>query len=406
MVSQKRVRGFVQAMLAVVGLAYMSASYALFEEDIHISGDKDSISLALDSRTFNEIRDFIRNGYPAQSIYLHGIGLGISIDDLVFLMARADPDNTDEYVNIAIDMLPFLPSWACRSGVMDRYAPNDYSPGQLPEVASLQDIADRFFENNERLSPFPDWSNNNVHANVPTAEVQQYLNPEYWYNVGRNDRPVNEGIMVSLYKHDNSIVVDGNLGQLQQAIQNGVATVPIVVIYNETFQRPISAFGSDVTTGQVIDAFSNDQTQITMVPNWQGSYGDYHHIADIDELEQYVELPAKEDVEASLWQAMQVELTRSGYSENPVIVMLYGQQVWIDEPERLAAAKDLGVTEVPVIYLYHSIDRLPCGIAPGRDCEDRIRRAAGVKQSTGASSSGQNNIIPPPPSLGSNPSPS
>ncbi len=393
-------------MLAIVGVVYMSASYALFEDDSHISSDRDNISRDIDRRTFNEIRHFIDEGYPVQSIYLHGVSQGISIDDLVYLMTSADPDNTDEYVNTAIDMLPFLPGWACRSGSLDRYSPIHYSPSQLPEVASLQDIADSFFERNERLSPFPDWSNNEVHVSVPTAEVQQYLNSEYWYNVGRNNRPMNEGIMVSLYKYDNSIVVDGNLGQVQQAIQNGVATVPIVVIYNEVSQRPISRFGSDVTTGQIVDAFFDDQTQVTLVPNWKGPYGDYHHIADIDELEQYVELPAKEDVEAGRWQAMQGELNRFGFSEKPVIVVLYGHQVWVNEPDRLAAAKELGMTEAPVVYLYHSIDRLPCGIAPGRDCEERIRRAAGVKQPTGASSSGQNNIIPPPPSTGGNPSPS
>ena len=74
------------------------------------------------------------------------------------------------------------------------------------------------------------------------------------------------------------------------------------------------------------------------------------------------------------------ELRNSGFNDKPVLISLYDndRKVWVDQPERLTAARELGIEDVPVVYLYHSIDRLACGVEPGNDCEDRIRKAAEI----------------------------
>ena len=47
------------------------------------------------------------------------------------------------------------------------------------------------------------------------------------------------------------------------------------------------------------------------------------------------------------------------------------------KPVIVRLAQELGYSEVPVVYLYHGIERLPCGSAPASsDCEERIRKAA------------------------------
>jgi hypothetical protein len=378
----EQTRNCVSWFISASLLFYANTAVALFEEDSRISGDNDIVNLDVDRQALNEVRDLLTQGYPVQSVYLHGVGRGNSIDDMVFLATRAEPQNAARYADIAIEMLPALPGWACRSGgqsAENRYAP-EYQSNALPSVASLQNIADRFFEDNQRISPFPNWSGNEVHVDVPIAELKSLLGSDYWYSNGRADRPVNTGVMVSLYQHDKKIIVDGNLGQIEKAIQNGQSKMSVIVVYNEDDQRPISEFGDDVTTPDIVDAYFSERLEVTLVPNWQGPYGDFHHQSPIDDLQQYIELPDRGDISDERWQTISTELKSVGFNDKPVLISLYDndRKVWIDQPDRLTAARELGIENVPVVYLYHSIDRLACGVEPGSDCEDRIRKAADV----------------------------
>jgi hypothetical protein len=387
---------------------FTPSSYALFEDDYHISSDQDNINVDLDRRTFREIKHFIDQGYPDQSIFLHGVGLGISIDDLVYLTAQADPENAERHAQNAIDMLPSLPGWACREGRLtadSRFAKN-YTADQLEPVNSIEEIAQRFFENNQRLTPFPEWTGNQFHATVNTNELADHITDEFWYFVGRNDRPVNEGVMVSLYRHENRIVVDGNLGQVRRAQEAGQQTMPVVIIYNEDYQRPISAFGEDPQLDEVVEAFFDEETQVTLVPNWKGPYADFHTLTSIEDLEEFVDLPEKEDIDEEYYKQLVTELKAKGFEQKPVLVTLYNndRKVWVDNPARVRAAKEMGFEQVPLAYLYHSLDRLPCGVTPGDNCRDRIRRAAGLARESQPSP--VRAPPPPPPSEGGNPSPS
>ncbi len=378
--SVKQVLGGIATIMAA---ALASApAHALFEDDVHISSDRDSVSLDVDRRAFNEMRFFFEQGYPAHSIFLHGIGTGLSIDDLVFLAVRADPANAERLVDTAIRMLPTLPAWACRDGVLtaeDRYAPV-YSADQLGQPITIGEIAERFFTGNARLTPFPDWTGGAAHVSLPVSELQGYASPETWYRVGREDRPGDHPLIVSLYRDQQRVVLDGNLGQLRRAIAEGQDSIDAVILYNEDYVRPVSDFGDDPTVSDIAGSFFANGIQLTHVPNWRGPFGDYHEQATIDELAEFVEIPAPEDIEESRWEKTFNELSNNGFRDKPVMISLYhnDQKLWVDQPERLAAARELGMSAVPVVYLYHGIQRLPCGVAPGSDCEDRIRKAAGL----------------------------
>lgn len=365
---------------AVVALMMSPGAFALYEDDVRISSDRGLASADIESAAFGEIRDLLAKGYPVQSVYLHGVARGISIDDLVFLSVRYQPERAARFAEIAIDMLPVLPEWACRDDSQD--AANRFAPvvatGDSEPVVSIGVVASKFFEENVRVGPFPDWTRDEAHLRVPAAELLELLGDDYWYRNNRDDRPVNRGVNISLYQHDGSIVVDGNLGQVQNAIDNGEESIPVVVIYNEERQRPVSEFGADPVVGDIVAAYFAERLRLTHVPDWQDPYGDYHTVADIAEFEQFVTLPSREEIDDARWDKITTELAADGFSRKPVIVSMYynGSRIWVDEADRLTAARELGIEQAPAAYLYHSIDRLACGVAPGGDCENNIRAAA------------------------------
>ena len=370
----------VGAWLLSSALLMPVTASALYEDDVHISTDRDNISEDVNSRAYNEIRAFMQQGYPIQSIFLHGVALGYSIDDVVFMSVRASPNDAGRFVDVALDMLPTLPTWACRDdtvGAEERYAPIA-AASEFGEVTSLSTVSSKFFNENVRISPLPDWSGNHVHLRVPTAELAELLGEDFWYRNAREDRAVNTGVLVSLYRHEQQIVVDGSLGQVRDAIERGDASVPVVVLYNDDMHRPVSDFGEGPALADVVSAYLGEEVKVTHVPDWRDPYSDFHHVADIVEFEEFTTLPLREEIEDGRWNKIVAEIEADGFRRKPVIVSMYhdGSRVWIDQPDRLTAARELGIETVPVVYLYHSIDRLACGVAPGSDCEERIRTAA------------------------------
>lgn len=368
------------ALVLVASLLASSGALALYEDDTRISTDAGAVSRDVETAAFSEIQGLLRQGYPVQSVYLHGVSKGLSIDDLVFLSVRADPASAARFADAAIDMLPVLPVWACRDDSDDaakRFAPV-VGAGGGDAVVSIQTIAQRFFDDNVRVGPFPDWTGDEIHVQVPTVELAQLIRDGFWYRNDRADRPVNRGIMVSFYQHDRSIVVDGNPGRVRQALEQGESSVPVVLLYNEERQRPVSDFGENPSVGDIAAAFFDERLRLTHVPDWRDPYGDYHDVAEIAEFEEFLTLPSREEIDDARWSKLITELRAEGFERKPVIVSMYfeGNRVWVDEPDRLTAARELGMEQAPVVYLYHGIDRLPCGVAPGGDCEERIRTAA------------------------------
>ncbi len=366
--------------VAIMALAWSTQTMALYQDDVHISSDRDIISADVNARVHDEIRTFLDSGYPIQSVYLHGVALGFTIDDIVYLSVSVRPDEAERYLDVALDMLPTLPAWACRdqSETADaRYAPVQ-SADELGPVVSLSTITSKFFDENIRLSPMPEWTRNHAHLRVPTNELADLVGDGYWYRNDRDDRPVNEAVFVSLYRYEQQVVVDGNLGQVRDAIERGDAATPVVVIYNNEMQRPVSDFGEGPRLADVVGAYLGQEISLTSVPDWRDPYSDYQHTASIEEFEEFTTIPTREEIDDARWDKIVTELRADGFQRKPVIVSMYfdSSRVWVDQPDRLTAARELGMETVPVVYLHHSIDRLPCGVAPGRDCEERIRRAA------------------------------
>ncbi len=362
---------------AVVGLGVMllaPLAQAEIVGDAHIQSDADNVRLDIDSRTYGEVLEFFDEGYPTASVLLHAVSMGISIDDAVYLATKANADDAAEIYSTAIGMLPSLPGWVCHAGgsASGRFH-RDIKLTDLPPQPTLQSVADRFFDNNERLAPFPDWQAGQAHMNVSVAELKAKLGPAFWYQLG-NSTGGSQPVFVSLYRGNRAIVVDDNLGQVAKAEQQGVTELPVVIVYNDGQFSAVSELGPDATLNEVANRFFSGGVELTAVPKWEK--GDFHLEVLGNEFGETFILPKKEDIPADKWAAIVSDLQQNGFKKQPAMVSLMSNnRMWLDEPERITAAQDLGMEKIPTLFLYHGINRLACGL-PASTCADLICDAA------------------------------
>jgi len=359
----------------VAGFAIFPAR-AVVQSDVHIQSDSDFVRLDTDRRLYQEIKGFFDNGYPASSVMLHGVSLGATIDDLVYLAVSSNPDRAQEYYNTAMSLLPSLPAWACNlSKTNENRYRLDYTLADLGTKPTIAAVAQRFFDGDQRITPFPDWQNGASHFSAAASEVATLKGQDYWYfppqkKLASTQRP----IFVSLYRDNKKIVVDDRYGQLEAAQAAGKVTVPVVILFNEDFQREVSRFGEKPKTGEIMDAFFSRGEELTPVPDWQ--QGDYQIMASTDALVKLFEVPKKQDVEPARWQEMSQALQKDGF-KSPMLITLQaeGNNRFLNDPARLAVAKDMGIKNIPVDFFYHRLNRLACGQS-ATNCADQVCNSA------------------------------
>jgi hypothetical protein len=356
-----------------VALALPMGVNAELSEDTHITRD-DHVRLDIDRATFNEFKRFYDAGYPAASIMLQGVSLGMAIDDIVYLSVKSDPARAGEFYDTAVSLLPSLPGWVCRSGtIRDRYA-NYLTLDQLGSPASINAVANEWFNNNRMLSPFPNWKRGQAHMNASVAELAGLLNAQkYWYQPGGKRL---SPLFVSLYRDNNEIVIDGGVGAINQAQQAGKSTLPVVIVYNQDHQRPLSRYSSEATVTEIANEFYNNRIEISPVPEWKD--GDFHMQATIDDLKSLLHTTKAAKISAEEMAAAKQEIEASGGTVNdPLLLTLLRTgtgEAWIDNPAMLEVAESMGVSQVPVTLFYEDIDRQPCG-APS-SCRQQLCDAA------------------------------
>ncbi|KAA3632665.1 MAG: hypothetical protein DWQ08_03115, partial [Proteobacteria bacterium] len=385
-------------------------------------GQGDDIGLSsawprMERRFAEEIDRFVKDGYPANSIIMHAVSSGLTIDKTIYLMTRADTDRAEEFFNAAFALQDSLPGWACGSGSGSTrggpYSPY-YGVNDLPPKRTISEVAERYFVNQQIMEPQPNWFAGDFHMLAYTSELVELANEERWYN--RSSRPVLDNgtlvkpILVSLYGETEDIVLDIARDDLLALQQQGVERLPVVFYFNKDFQRAVTDIRSDTDLSEVISMFNSEGAELTPVP-LIGS-GDYHLTTPIDEITELFDIPDRDDIDPIRFTRLTEELARDGFTKRPVVVTLYSEQDsrWVDDPERVRAAIEAGFEEVPVALLYHRLDRLPCGAAPS--CVRRVCEA--LTCAGGAPSACQIDpalerqsepvVSPPPASVGGNPS--
>ncbi len=361
----KGIRRWGLGLLFVACLATGTA-HALLEDDVHVMyPDDDALRFDIDRRTFEQIQTLLRSGYPIAAVLLRGVQLGVPIDYMTNLAVQARAERAREIYETAITLLSSLPGWSCREGGRDYPYYGLYRAEALGAQPRIGEIARRYFEEDLQLKPFPRWLTGDEHARISSAELAPLVDTDQrWYSLidakdadALTPRPV----FVSLYKDQMDIVVDDNLDLVGDAVRRGDPDVPVVVIYNQVHQQPVSRFEAP-TVESVSKRFFEEGIQLTPVPLWEE--GDHHFVAQISELKSRFNMPSKKDVGEERWARLEADIAENGFVK-PVLITLYedGERQWIDDADRVAVADAAGFTELPVVMFYHALDRLPCGEA-------------------------------------------
>jgi hypothetical protein len=357
------------------GIFFAAASgvgVAEIRDDVHVQSNSDAIRLDIDSRTFNEMKSFFERGYPTASVMLHGITQGLSIEDVTYIAVKAKGEKSQEIYQTAISLLPNLPGYVCRGGKESGLYPEEYPLQDLGPQPTIAEVAKRYFDGNRRLTPFPNWQTGGHHMMASTEELANLAKDQWWYRPGAAQNGGKSQIFVSLYPDNREIVIDSGVNRIRDSLQKGVASLPVVIVYNDNNHRPVSRYGGKPKMQDVANDYFSAGYQLTAVPLWEG--GDHHLLAPVDDLKSIFNPPAKKDIPAARYDALAKEL--SGGFKKPFLMTLLGTGcgcAYIDDPARLTVASDLNMKEAPVVMFYHDLDRLPCG-APA-SCQERICEA-------------------------------
>jgi hypothetical protein len=332
---------------------------------------------SLDLLGLNEIVYFLQSGYPPETVLLHAVSQGMTIDRALYAAINTDPGRADEFYWAAVDLMPNLPGWVCPASFDSHAYSPIYDVNDLPEGRTVAEVANRYFKDNARMSPFPDWTVGEFNMLADVDELIGLAGGGSWYAAGPSQASAGtnprDNILVSLYKRDKGILVDADAAKLQALKQSGKTRVPVTFYYNQKNQLPVSAFGSDVTLQELLNEFFNAGNEITMVPLWQ--VGDYHLNVPASELVDIFNIAERQDIDPARYQEALSELRQDGFSKSPALITLLRTDNFktIAEPERVRAAIELGMNDVPVVLFYHSMNRQSCS-AP-TNCFSQINKA-------------------------------
>jgi hypothetical protein len=264
---------------------------------------------------------------------------------------------------------PRVLAWPCGSAeaLTRRMAPA-FSLDELPPVGAVQEVKRRYFDENTALGPPIEWLNGDNHGKLHASEFNGLDTSSYWYLPGGPDpfaspkRPRSQ--LISLFWSTRQAVLDTNtLDQLR--VDSDQAGIPVVFLYHRDYEVPISFFGADVNLAKLQDVFLDKGIQVAPVPVWYA--GDHHLKVSISEFERLFDIPAADEISPARMQALTEELNAYGFTHMPILVSMMAESysMILDQPERVRAAAELGINDIPtVIFYYTSSSHLDkCGLS-------------------------------------------
>lgn len=376
MILKKRTR---LGILLLILFAVPGAMRAELGRDTHIQ-ESGEVRIEVDRQVFEEFSRLFKLGYPPATVMMHAISTGMSINDILYIAVKSDPDRSREFYGTAESLLPALPGWVCQAEEDRSRYTREVDLAELGDDPGIRRVAELFVNEDRRVVPFPDWSEGRVHMEASVEELSELVTDEQWYVPGDDDgtprTAPNRPVFVSVYKHNGAIVVDSGVERIRRAREQGMDRLPVVLVYNDAQQRPIDSFDDDVTVAELANEFYGEGIELTAVPEWQ--VGDHHKSATVAELREVVDVPARDDIPDARWESMEQEIRANGMTlPKPLLLTLVrsGQgRAWVDDPTALAVAGELGIEELPVVLFYHQLDRRACG--QPSNCEDLLCEAA------------------------------
>ena len=151
---------FKLILFLILPLLMLKAGVAVSEEEFADEYEDTEFGIYLYSEASDETKeemiDLLEDQNPAVAVFAHAVSMGLGIDEVLEAAVRRDSDNSRDYVTAAASLLPFL-------GDTYRYRYGEYELDDLEEPYKIEEVAKRFFEDDEILIPQPDWRQNQYH---------------------------------------------------------------------------------------------------------------------------------------------------------------------------------------------------------------------------------------------------
>lgn len=279
-------------------------------------------------------------------------------DDKIVELNPGETGYASESDVACLKVQPRLLEWPCGTAeALNRRKAPTYTVDELPAIDVVAEVERRYFEENQAIGPPIEWLNDEIHQTYPVAELIGLNTQGYWYLPGSDDpfaspkRPRSQ--LVSLFWSTKQTLLDPNTLERLEAM-SGEDNIPVVFIYNEDNQVPVSFFGPDVTLQQVWEAFIQNGIELAPVPVWY--VGDHHLKVSISEMESLFDIPTAEEIGPQRMAVLQGELEAFGFTHKPITVsfLAEGGSLMIDQPDRVRAAAEMGIEAIPIVVFYYT----------------------------------------------------
>jgi hypothetical protein len=322
-------------------------------------------------------------------------------DDQVVELGPGDAGFADESGVKCIKRIPQFMDWPCSTDAAKSRKFATYSIDDLPEGNKALEIVRRYFEVPEVIEPIPRWKEGESHMLMSYADIIQFTSEEYWYHPDPDSDIMNEKrpktLQIALFVGINQVVVD-SIHLKALAEHYGDEDIPVVFQFNDSNVVPISYFGPNVSLEEILKANTERGINIAAVPMWE--LGDYNIRPSIDEMRAFFDIPAVEDIPPERRAALEADLAENGFGRKPVFVSVLGgsDSMVVDQPQRVAVAASMGMSNVPVSLTIIQPDILVQRCGPGTPTSlGEGFSISGESTPPGGVSPPSGSTIPPPP---------
>ena len=319
-----------------------------------------------------EMLDLLDREDPAVGIFAHSVSMGLPIEELLEAAVRNDVDKGSQYYSAAGFLLPLL-------DFNEKQLFGEYALEDLDDSNSASEAIEKFFEKRSRLETRPDWHTGEYHMLSPVTELKKILDASSsasnnWYVVDEDsDKPSpSRPVFIQLFSDTDSIIVNDAEKINRVFSTSPEATLPVVFVYNTTYERPVSRMTQPATVKSIISDYYANGTMVTPPPEWD--LREYHLMATMAELEDVFNLPEEDDIDPDRWQAIVADIKQNGIDESFLVTLIPGGSIGstgtrsatgldrgievlgegavINRLDKIAAAKTLGFTALPVSFYY------------------------------------------------------
>ena len=292
------------------------------------------------------VKTLLDNGFSPEVIYSHEVSRGNALYTVVDAAVAAAPYREPEFRWIADQALGGMPDTACGCVNFERKREWKEISYDALEPKTIEEASRVYFEDGFHLSRLIE---NSSHGLFPVRElVELFEEQQLWYRVlPVRNHPLAPGVYVSLYEDEDQVIVDGNLGMVLGALNRGDEYMPVIFQYYPEGHIPINRYPEQITSNEVEEILDDDDIWVSPPPDWLS--GDFHAYMTIEEIENFDEIPEKEDIEEELWNEIYADLSENGFLV-PVILSKDGD--WDIEVsnsvERISVARELEIPLIPV----------------------------------------------------------